>query len=246
MVTNTESRQKFVKSVVTFLDKYNFDGLDLDWEYPGNRGGAASDIDNYVKLLEELKEAFKPHGFLLTAAVSPGRGTIDRAYIIPKLNELLDWANIMAYDYHGGFDDYLGHNAPLYSRPDETEELERKLHQNYRTFNVDYTINYYATHGLSKDKMIMGVPFYGRAWTLMNASQNHLHDEARGMSPAGYISHEEGVFGYNEMCQMIIENPSQWGHSYDKDYRAPYSWTKDIFVGYDNVDSIQCKVYTIY
>ncbi|CAG2179524.1 unnamed protein product, partial [Oppiella nova] len=40
MVTNTESRQKFVKSVVTFLDKYNFDGLDLDWEYPGNRGGA--------------------------------------------------------------------------------------------------------------------------------------------------------------------------------------------------------------
>ena len=63
--------------------------LRLDWEYPANRGGSSVDKENYVKLLADLKEAFQPKGFLLTAAVSAGFWTIDTAYNIPMVSKYL-------------------------------------------------------------------------------------------------------------------------------------------------------------
>jgi hypothetical protein len=73
MVTNPTTRANFVNTSVTFLRKYNFDGLDLDWEYPGSRTGARStDKFLFTSLLIELKSAYKPYGLLLTAAVGVG------------------------------------------------------------------------------------------------------------------------------------------------------------------------------
>jgi len=194
MARDPKLRALFVKSAVEFLVEHDFDGLDVDWEYPGNRGGDSKvDKDDFIALLSELKAAFEPHGFLLSAAVSPGKKTIDSAYIVPKLNELLDIINLMAYDYHGGWEDRLGHNAPLYKRPDEHDELSI-------WFNVNYTVNYWIEKGVDKKKIVMGVPFYGRAWTLESPDKVALNDTAKGMSPAGFISGEEGVYGYNEVC----------------------------------------------
>ena len=192
------NRARFVKSVLDFLQKYDFDGLDLDWEFPANRGGdEVADKPNFLKLLKELREAFDPHGYLLTAALSPGKQKIDAAYgDVPLMNELLDWGNVMTYDYHGGWEDILGHNAPLYSRPDETEG-------DYRYFNVNYTVSYYLSLGMTKEKMVMGVPFYGRAWSLIDKDHHNLHDTAKGMSPEGFIGGEPGVLGYNEVCIQI-------------------------------------------
>ncbi|CAG2181036.1 unnamed protein product, partial [Oppiella nova] len=166
MVTNTEMRHKFVESVIIFLYKYGFDGINLDWQYPGNRGGSATDKENYIKLLEEFYEVFGTTGHLLTVSISPEKHIIDSAYDMPLLDSLVDWVNIMTYDYHR-FDGYLGHNAPIYNRPDETEELSEELNIDYMTSSVNYTINYYLQLGLRKDKMVMGVPFYGRAWTIL-------------------------------------------------------------------------------
>ncbi|CAG2164989.1 unnamed protein product, partial [Oppiella nova] len=246
MVSKPDVRQKFVKSVLKFLSDYKFDGLDLDWEYPANRGGdSKTDPENFLTLLKELHDAFNGK-YLLTTALSPGKGTIDAALPgnnIEKLNDLIDWANIMTYDYHGGFDDYLGHNAPMYSRPEETEELEKKLNMNYREFNVNYTIHYYLEKGLHKDKMVMGMPLYGRAWSLMDGEHTHLHDLAKGMSPPGRVSNESGVLGFNEasICNLENEHKEDWKITFDYYYKAPYGYTKEIFVGYDNIDSLQCK-----
>ncbi len=107
MVSDPAKRATFVNSVVNFIKKYNFDGLDFDWEYPANRGGLPSDKvnflifqmivgwrrtnlwfyfqQNYISMIRELKNAFAPYGWLLTAAVSPGKSTIDSAYDIPAL-----------------------------------------------------------------------------------------------------------------------------------------------------------------
>ena len=89
-------RKNFIDSVIAFLGKYDFDGLDLDWEYPGSRlGDPTVDRDNYLTLVRELRAAFDPHGYLLTVAMSPGQPTIDRAYHIAELNQLFDFMNIM-------------------------------------------------------------------------------------------------------------------------------------------------------
>ena len=73
MVSDPALRRKFVQSVVNFTLTYNFDGLDLDWEYPSARGGVSRDKSNFIELCRELKAAFQPYGFLLTAAVGAGK-----------------------------------------------------------------------------------------------------------------------------------------------------------------------------
>ena len=90
----------------------------MDWEYPANREGSQpSDRElfttlckvinwneyiflnklRYIKLKKELKAAFQPHGLLLSAAVGAGKSTIDKAYEIAKIGQLLDFLNLMTY-----------------------------------------------------------------------------------------------------------------------------------------------------
>jgi chitinase len=197
MARDPVKRKIFVNSAVAFLKEHDFDGLDIDWGYPSNRGGDKTvDKANFIALLTELKAAFEPHGFLLSSAVSPRKKTIDSDYDITKLNDLLDIINVMTYDYHGGWENRLGHNAPLYKRPDEHDELSFWL-------NVYFTVNYYIEKGVDKKKMVMGMPFYGRAWTLETPDKVHFNDTAKGMSPPGFITGLEGILGYNEVSKII-------------------------------------------
>lgn len=85
MAMSESTRRTFIESVVQFLEKYNFDGLDLDWEYPAARGGKPEDKNNFSALLRELKAAFEPKGYMLTAAVSAGKWFIEPAYNIPEV-----------------------------------------------------------------------------------------------------------------------------------------------------------------
>ena len=198
MAKDPNLRKKFVDSVVGFLIEHDFDGLDVNWEFPSKRdGNKKADKNNFIALLTELKEAFESHGFLLSVAVSPLKNTIDSAYDIPKLNELVDIINVMAYDYRGGWDNRLGQSSPLYKRPDETDEISQ-------TLNVNYTVNYLIEKGADKKKMVLGMPLYGRAWTLESADKHKLNDTVKAMSPKGFISGEEGVLGYNEVCFQFI------------------------------------------
>lgn len=86
MASNALARRIFVESVLMFLDRYNFDGLDLDWEYPAARGGKPEDKPNFTALIRELKTAFQAKGYLLTAAVSAGKWFVDPGYEVPELS----------------------------------------------------------------------------------------------------------------------------------------------------------------
>lgn len=119
MAATVQSRRIFIDSVVQMLSKYGFDGLDLDWEYPANRGGKPQDKQNFAQLLREMRVEFNKHGYMMTAAVSAGKNAIDSAYDVPTMSQTLDFINVMAYDYHGGWEQKTGHNAPLYARADE-------------------------------------------------------------------------------------------------------------------------------
>lgn len=85
MAASPDARKGFIDSVMDFLPKYNFDGLDLDWEYPAARGGKPEDRENFASLVKELKTAFGSR-FLLTAAVSAGKWFIDPGYDVPVIS----------------------------------------------------------------------------------------------------------------------------------------------------------------
>lgn len=113
LVANPEQRGRFVKQVTTFIRKYNFDGLDLDWEYPTQRGGRPQDRENFVLFTKELREEFDNHGLLLTSAIGAAKNVIDQAYDVRQISRYLDYLHIMCYDYHGSWDKKVGYNAPL-------------------------------------------------------------------------------------------------------------------------------------
>jgi chitinase len=74
--------------------------------YSGGREdspGFPDDKENHAQLLREMRSEFNKHGFLLTAAVSAGFSTIDKAYDVPTMAETLDFINLMSYDYHGWY-----------------------------------------------------------------------------------------------------------------------------------------------
>ena len=131
LVNNPSARAKFIKHVVQFIEEHNFDGLDLDWEYPKCwqvhcSAGPDSDKEAFAQLVKELKSEFEPKGYLLSAAVSPSKKVIDLAYDVPVLSQYLDWIAIMAYDYHGHWDRKTGHVSPMYAHPED----------DYETFNT--------------------------------------------------------------------------------------------------------------
>ena len=124
LVNNPASRKAFIKHAVEFLINNNFDGLDLDWEYPkcwqvDCNKGPESDKEAFAAWIKELHFALKPAGLLLTAAVSPSNKVIDAGYDIPALDKYLDYVSVMTYDYHGQWDKQTGHVAPMYQHQED-------------------------------------------------------------------------------------------------------------------------------
>lgn len=230
MVSNEASRNTFVDSVVKFLDKYNFDGLDFDWEHPAARGGNANDKNNFSRLLRSLHDRLKGRRKLLTLAVSANPATADAAFDIPTISRLVDFISIMAYDYHGAFDTRTGHNAPLYARKDDAD----------RTFHVAAGIDYWLSKGAPNHKIILGMPLYGRTVKLANRNNNGLGQSISGPGDKGSYSGEPGVLYYREICQNV--NNKQWTKKWDSQAKVPYMYKGDQWVSYDNEQSLGLKV----
>jgi len=239
MAKDKKKRKAFVTGAVQFLIKHKFDGLDLDWEYPGKRGGKPGDKENFVYLIRELHSAFAKHKFLLTAAIGAAADTIDVAYDIPSMYKYLDYVHVMCYDYHGKWEPKTGHNAPLYVRPGE-EGKDKFL-------NVDYTIAYLKKLGADMEKTVLGVPLYGRAFRLEDPDSNEMGAASKETSFQGPFTREDGFQGYNEIClERQSDEEFPWTTVWEEHHMAPYMYKGDRWVSYDNEKSLRLKVEFAY
>jgi chitinase len=163
MAASAAMRATFVDSSIAFLRRFGFDGMDLDWEYPGAIGVPCAagetcdrpeDKRNYVTLAREMRAALDAAGrsdgrrYLFTIAAGADRRFLhdgaSAAWMV-EMARALDWINLMTYDYHGTWEKQAGLLASL--------------------ADVDATVSMYLAAGVPARSLVLGIPFYGKGWT---------------------------------------------------------------------------------
>jgi len=236
MAASKEGRRTFIRSALELLNAHGFDGLDMDWEYPNERGGVAADVANFVTLMEELKEALHADGKILTAAVSAGEGTVNAAYDVPAFAAAVDFIHVMSYDMHGAWDDFTHHHSILHAFPGD-ENIEGQ-----ENFNVDFGIQQWLKKGAPASKLVLGAPLYGRCWTLDDPSVHGMLAPASQPGRAGPYTYSAGFLGYNEMCEIGKSHP--WRVVHDPRMSEPYAYSpsySNTWCGYEDSNSIAIK-----
>jgi len=230
VVASTPSlRAAFAHSCIGAIRTYDFDGIDIDWEYPGytDHRGTSADGQNFTLLLHTLRDSLRSHGmqmgrpYLLTAAL-PSVAPLLASIEIEKIAEILDQLNIMTYDFYGSWDPFSNHNSPLY--PSEGADTTRCVDAAFRL--------YHRTHGIPTSKINLGVPFYGQTYT---------HCTSLGSRHSGADTTHFSRFGafYYDIARQIDGCVRLW----DDRSKTPYLVNADwgTLISYDDEESIRAK-----
>jgi chitinase len=228
-----ESRRKFVESAVAFVERYKLDGLDVDWEFPGQEGlhnvNRPEDKENCTALMADMRAALDKAGqqagrrYLLTMAVQAADEWLEHTEM-DKVAVSLDFANLMAYDqFEPGSDPMTGHHAPLFTHP-----------ANLKHLSAATAVSHFIAAGVPAAKVVLGVPFYGHAWGEVPASEHGLYQP--GKEPKQHIS------GSFEMIDKL-ENQGGFLRYWDDISKAPFLYNSDkqLFISYDDQESIRLK-----
>jgi len=262
MSETKENRAKFIHSMIHFMKYFGFDGLDLDWEFPGydmlpEVPTNPKDKEHFTFLMRELRQAFDVDGYLLTFAAAADPYKADNAYELEKIVDSVDWFNIMAYDYSGYWDPFTGIDQPLYGRWGEGFIGHPKY-----GFNVHETVQFYLNGGVPADKLSLGIHTESKGWILNDPTPetSGIYCPADEGSPNMTYSRQTGWLNYYEILQFwhneTIDAPlwpdlkpgkDQWtiydheNGKVDGCYLSPYMYQGRYWISYDDEDSVDVK-----
>ncbi len=225
------SRAVFVASAAEFVERHQLDGLDIDWEYPGLPGAESrfrvEDKRNYTLLLKELRARFDRLGKKLDRrlylTIAAGASSDFLAHTeMNKVGKVVDAVNLMAYDYYEPSSDAVtGHHAPLFANPADPKKI-----------SVYRSVREFEQAGVSAAKIVLGVPFYGHAWSDVPGTNHGLYQPGKP-APAGAL--------YNDSPEVMLKNG--FIRYWDPVASAPYLYNseKQIFVSYEDAQSLAAK-----
>jgi chitinase len=224
---SADSRLEFARSVVALLREHALDGIDLDWEYPGQDVAGIKarpeDRENFTLLLKMLREQLDAsgHDYLLTIA------SADHEYFdhteMDKLYVYLDWINVMTYDFFNSMTSTTGHHAGLY-RSRFAAATDR---------DADAAVKQHLAAGIPAHKLVLGAAFYGRAF----GGVSPLHD---GLNQP--FEKFVGAYSYAELAQTRIDRDG-FVRKWDALAKAPFLWNAATrtFISYEDPQSLEAK-----
>ncbi|MFA8451214.1 MAG: glycosyl hydrolase family 18 protein, partial [Bacteroidales bacterium] len=231
IAADNTKRAKMVSSIIELIKKYKFDGVDMDWEYPGDpaQGGGPADKENFTKLITELHTALQNlksqtgKTYMLTSCFGADvkkMENIEWAKVLPYL----DMVNLMTYDFFGAWDPIANVCSPLY--PPEYGDPN---------FCVSSAFNNIVNKfHVPLNKLNLGVPFYGRAL----AGVSTLYGNSPGQADKATFPEDLGQPTYYNILKRIDQFEQHW----DEKTQTPYLTKSDGFVSYDNPKSVGKKV----
>ncbi|HTG17107.1 MAG TPA: glycoside hydrolase family 18 protein [Blastocatellia bacterium] len=238
---NELSRRVFARTAIDLFIRQRpglFDGIDIDWEFPVE-GGLEGNIErpadkqNFTLLLRELRRQLNEQGatdkrhYELTIAASARLQEIANVEI-SLIEPLLDFINVMTYDYHGA-PGLTNFNAPLYeAKGDVTPGL-----------NVDRTMTEFLGAGVTPKKLLVGIPFYGHGYGSVQDVNHGLFQNGTD-KPADWKEHDGD---WNVLAKTRLRN-SRYVKYWESSARVPFMYdsTSGTWVSYDDPRSVGEKV----
>jgi len=229
------SRERFAKSAVGLMKQYALDGIDLDWEYPGQPGPGIKyrpeDKENFTYLLKTVREHIdtlsnerRRRGTdRYTLSIASAAGDYFQHTEMDKLHVYLDWINIMAYDFYTSSAKTTGHHTGLY----------RSLSAGSSNAYAEASVKQHLGAGIPSRKLVAGAAFYGRSFSGVNPGNNGLYQP---------YEHYAGERSYSVLTRDFI-NKQGFKRLWDDAAKAPYLWNADsaTFITYDDPESLKAK-----
>ena len=224
-----QSRSRFIASAVRFVDRYHLDGLDIDWEYPNQVGNGnkfrPEDKHNFTLLLAELRQRFdseqKRLGRRLYTSIATGASQkfLDNTEM-EKVQRYVDTINLMTYDFYVG-GPTTGHDAPLFHNPADPKNV-----------SAERSVDLYLQAGVSQQKIVLGVPFYGRSWGEVQSTNNGLFQPGKAA---------KGVhFSYPDLPNLLATGFVRY---WDETASVPFLYNpqSQVFITYEDPQSLARK-----
>jgi chitinase len=228
-------RARFASECNRVIKQYQFDGIDIDWEYPcyeEHSGLPEVDKKNYTLFMQQIRDSIDALGkihnrhYLLTAAFGANPSQMD-CIEYEKVSVFMDYINMMTYDFNGVWTDISAHNSPLYP---PAKGYEGSLDEAFRLL---------MERNVPTEKINLGVAFYGRTLRGFKGADPDLHIPHEGISDQIRYPLHEGQPLYYRIVDEINDYEEKW----DDVAKVPYLLNKkdSSFVSYDNEKSIKLK-----
>ena len=241
------SRQAFVSSCLNTFIQGNFasglsypgifDGVDVDWEYPGACGNTCNyspqDPQNFTALLAEFRSQLNAltaqtgHRYYLSIAAPAGSDKFNLLQL-GSIHPYLDNIDLMTYDLHGAWEGTTNFQAALYHSSGDPSQPPAN------TYYADYAVQAYKAAGVPANKLVLGVPFYGRGWTNVPNVNNGLYQPSTTAAPGTY---EAGIEDYH-----VLKNLTGYSAFRHAEAQAFWIFNGSTFWNYDDPASMTNKM----
>lgn len=267
-------QQVFIASIVEFVTKAGFDGVDIDWEPNQNAWSIGTSLyrvtpqqfSNYLSFLSNLHAALKATKLgstaWLTVAITANPAAVNAmpTSFLKNLAKNVNYIDIMAYDYHGAFDNPPISNFLAGLLPDPQEPAGTTGHG---TFNVQTSVQAYLNAGVPAQQLVVGFPLYSRSVNIIPAKQNTLKKSLKNSTlhaanaypglyqnfnpsimPAGEWG-DDGVWDYKKIQTTLLNNGYiEYAYPVAKTIIGAFAFNPatHVFMSYDNIDSLTAKI----
>lgn len=230
LARSQQAQDVFFESLLTFLRNNNFDGVDLDWEYPvaDDRGGRPEDFQTYVTFLARLRQALngggRKYGLTLTL---PASYWYLRGFDLTNLEPHVDWFNVMTYDIHGVWDEKVKSLGPYAAAHTNLTEIDTALNLLWR-------------NNVNPERVVMGLGFYGRSFTMKDPGCMIAGCEFTEGARGGECTGTPGVLSAAEINKLI-----KGGAKVTFDPVAAVkmvTWDGDQWVSWDDAQTLKLKI----